>query len=122
MNGTTPRSIVAFVHVNDMQRSLAFYQMLGLKIKNTFEPDGQIRWAWLQSDHAAIMLARADEPVDHTVQGVLFYVYVDDVAATREALAAKGIRVGPINTPFYAPRGEFRIEDPDGYVLMIMHT
>jgi predicted enzyme related to lactoylglutathione lyase len=122
MDGITPRSIVAFVHVNEMQRSLAFYQLLDLKIKNTFEPDGQIRWAWLHSDHAAIMLACADEPVDHTVQGVLFYVYVDDVRATREALAAKGIRVGPIKTPFHAPRGEFRIEDPDGYVLVIMQT
>jgi hypothetical protein len=24
--------------------------------------------------------------------------------------------------PFYAPRGEFRLTDPDGYTLMITHT
>jgi hypothetical protein len=24
--------------------------------------------------------------------------------------------------PFYAPRGEFRVKDPDGYDIMITHT
>jgi hypothetical protein len=27
-----------------------------------------------------------------------------------------------ITTPFYAPRGEFRLVDPDGYCLMITHV
>jgi len=29
---------------------------------------------------------------------------------------------GPIQYPFYSPRGEFRIQDSDGYVIMVTHT
>jgi hypothetical protein len=52
----------------------------------------------------------------------LFYLYCPEVAAFREQLIQAGVDVGPIQYPFYAPRGEFRIVDPDGYVLMITHT
>jgi hypothetical protein len=30
--------------------------------------------------------------------------------------------VGEMKVPFYCPKGEFRLEDPDGYVLMLTHT
>jgi hypothetical protein len=46
----------------------------------------------------------------------------DDVAAKQAELERAGIAAGPIRFPFYAPRGEFRIEDPDGHVLMVTHT
>jgi len=53
---------------------------------------------------------------------VLFYIYCDDVEGLRNHLLASGVKAGPIQTPFYAPSGEFRIEDPDGYVIMVTHT
>jgi hypothetical protein len=68
------------------------------------------------------MLAQASEPVDPEKQAVLFYVYCPDVAAFRRMLIDAGVDAGPIQSPFYAPRGEFRVTDPDGYVLMITHT
>ena len=68
------------------------------------------------------MLAAATEPVEPDKQAVLFYVYCDDVTAFREQLIQAGVEAGPIRSPFYAPRGEFRVVDPDGYVLMISHT
>jgi hypothetical protein len=43
-------------------------------------------------------------------------------AGLGERLIAEGIEAGTIQYPFYAPRGEFRIQDPDGYVIMITHT
>jgi hypothetical protein len=55
-------------------------------------------------------------------QAVLFYLYVEDVAAKHAELAAAGLDVGAITFPFYSQRGEFRMTDPDGYVLMITHT
>ena len=57
-----------------------------------------------------------------SLQAVLFYLYCSDVAAFRTMLMEAGVEVGPINSPFYAPRGEFRVVDPDGYVLMVTHT
>jgi hypothetical protein len=110
------------VHVADVERSVAFYEDLGFAMGNTFEPDGKLAWAWLHNESANLMLARADAPVDPAAQAVLFYIYVPDVPGAHAGLSAKGIRVGPIRTPFYAPRGEFRMEDPDGYVLMITHV
>lgn len=91
---------------------------------NTVQADGAAAptWAWLHSGGADLMLARASDPVIADQQAVLFYLYVEDVAAKRDELAAAGITVGEIATPFYSPRGEFRVADPDGYVLMISHT
>ena len=63
-----------------------------------------------------------DAPIDDGAQGVLFYLYCDDVVATRERLLAAGLDAGPMSHPFYRPRGEFRLRDPDGYVLMITHA
>ena len=68
------------------------------------------------------MVATASEPVVASQQAVLFYVYCDDVEGKHAELAAAGVDVGPIGTPFYSPRGEFRMADPDGYVIMLSHT
>jgi hypothetical protein len=55
-------------------------------------------------------------------QDILFYMYAPDVAAYRAELEVKGVKVGPIKYPFYSPRGEFRIDDPDGYTLFVSHA
>jgi hypothetical protein len=81
------------------------------------------------------MFVQADSTVDDGVQGVLFYLYCDDVAALRVHLLACGVRDagklgGPmkaepkgvlfeITHPEYMPAGELRVHDPDGYCLLI---
>jgi len=37
----------------------------------------------------------------------------------REHLVASGVRVSPITYPDYMPKGEIRVDDPDGYTLLI---
>jgi predicted enzyme related to lactoylglutathione lyase len=112
------------ISVADVERSIAFYRHLSFEVGNTFAPDGATKpsWAWLQSGDAQLMLATASEPVVAKQPSVLFYVYTDDVAAARASLVEAGLSPGAITTPFYAPRGEFELVDPDGYVLMITHT
>ena len=112
------------ISVATVERSIAFYRHLGFEVGNTFAPDGATKpsWAWLQSGDAKLMLATASEPVVAKQQSVLFYVYTDDVAVARASLVEAGLSPGAITTPFYAPRGEFELVDPDGYVLMITHT
>ena len=122
---STPlRSIVAMIHVKSVPASIEFYAKLGLEVGNTFTPTNQSEpsWAWLNSGEAQIMITKADEPVIASQQAVLFYVYCEDVDAKRKELDIAGISVGPMQYPFYSPKGEFRIQDPDGYVLMITHT
>ena len=118
------RFLVPLVHVKSVPTSIAFYRRLGFEVEKTFTPSEQTEpsWANLRSDRAQLMVTRADEPVSPSQQAVLFYSYCDDVPALREHLIAEGIETGQIQYPFYAPRGEFRIQDPDGYVIMITHT
>ena len=120
------RNVVAMLHVASVPRAAAFYALLGFDVANTHHDptcgDEPI-WGWLQSRHgASLMLALAGEPVDPTVQAVLFYLYCDDVVAMHAALHASGVAVGAITYPFYCPKGEFRVVDPDGYVAMVTHT
>ena len=119
-----PKALVPFAHVKSVSASIAFYEKLGFTVGNTVVPAGETEpvWAWMQSGGAQIMLGRADGPFDADQQAVLFYIYVDDLPAKHAALKAAGIGVGEIQLRFYAPRGEFRVHDPDDYVLMFMHT
>jgi hypothetical protein len=110
--------------VASVPRSIVFYARLGFELKNEFTPDGadEPSWAHLERGAARLMLSRADDPVDPAAQAVLFYLYYDDVPALHAALADAGFQPGPIAYPFYCPKGEFPITDPDGYRLMLTHT
>lgn len=118
------KRIVAMAFVADVARAAAFYEQLGFSVANSVMPtDTSVPiWAWLESGEAALMVSQAGEPVIPEQQAVLFYLYVADVPATHAELAAKGLNPGPITLPFYAPQGEFRLVDPDGYCLMITHV
>ncbi|HJT68448.1 MAG TPA: VOC family protein [Pyrinomonadaceae bacterium] len=118
------RQLVPLLFVADVERSIDFYKHLGFELRNTFTAEGATKptWAWLRSENAPLMLAAANEPVIPDQQRVLFYLYTDDVQTAHDSLTGKGLTPGPITTPFYAPRGEFELVDPDGYVLMLTHT
>jgi catechol 2,3-dioxygenase-like lactoylglutathione lyase family enzyme len=117
-------ALVPLAHVRDVERSIAFYTRLGFEVGNTHVPEGARApvWAWLRRGRAQLMLGQAGEPVEPERQAVLFYLYCADVEGFRAALLQAGLEAGEIKHPFWAPRGEFRLEDPDGYVLMITHT
>jgi predicted enzyme related to lactoylglutathione lyase len=117
------RQLVPMASVANVERSIAFYAHLGFEVGNTFAPQGAttLSWAWIQSGDAQFMLSKASQQVPDQ-HSVLFYIYTDDVAAAHASLAAAGLNPGEIKSPFYAPRGEFELVDPDGYILMITHT
>ncbi len=114
--------LVPLAHVVDVSKSAEFYKLLGFETRNTVQSEGQLQWAWLQSGGADLMLARSARPMNADAQDVLFYMYAPDVAAYRTELEAKGVKVGPLKYPFYSPRGEFRVDDPDGYALFVSHA
>jgi catechol 2,3-dioxygenase-like lactoylglutathione lyase family enzyme len=118
---TSVRSLVPMAFVADMRASAAFYAKLGFLVANQVTPEGEDvpNWMLLRADRAELMLSRASDPVIAEQQSVLFYTYCDDVAATHAAWAEAGLEVGPIARPFYNPGGEFRLTDPDGYVIFV---
>jgi catechol 2,3-dioxygenase-like lactoylglutathione lyase family enzyme len=114
------------IHVADVERSAAFYRLLGFEIGNFVPREGPMHWAWLYAPKAAdwkrgpnLMLTRNDCAVDAAAQEVLFYLYASDLVSLRTMLLENGVRAGDIAFPDYLPDGEFRVEDPDGYTLMI---
>ena len=112
-------NLIAFVHVADVGRSIAFYELLGLTVSATHGIEGRLDWAALEASEARLMLARADAPVDPARQGVLFYLYARDLRSLQQHLRAHGERVGAIVDGSPGPKQEMRLRDPDGYVLMV---
>lgn len=110
--------LIPFVHVRNVERSIAFYHHLGFIVTSIYKYRGTPAWAELQSEGAVLMVTTGD-PVDQADQGILFYLYSANLAALREQLVAAGIDVGEIVDGTPGPREEMRLVDPNGYVLMI---
>jgi uncharacterized glyoxalase superfamily protein PhnB len=117
-------ALVPLLPVRGVPRSIEFYGKLGFSVLGTHTPEGgpEPVWAELKAGGAHLMISRTHEASEVTKQPVLFYLYTPDVAAFRGELLEKGVQAGVVEYPFWAPRGEFRVEDPDGYVLMVTHT
>lgn len=121
--------LVPMIHVADMDRSVEFYRLIGFEIGNYVPREGPMHWAWLYAPKAAdwkrgpnLMLTRSPCAVDAGAQEVLFYLYAADLTSLRSILLANGVDAGEIEYPDYLPNGEFRVQDPDGYTLMIAQS
>lgn len=117
------KQITPMTSVANVPRSIAFYGHLGFSVANSVTPEDEDEpsWAWLSSGDTHLMVTRACDPILPEQQRILFYLYVPNVNDAHTALIADGLQPGSIETPFYAPQGEFQLVDPDGYVLMISH-
>ncbi|MFO0977788.1 MAG: hypothetical protein U0996_15400 [Planctomycetaceae bacterium] len=136
---------IPMVHVHDVDRSVAFYSLLGYSCQSRFSNDsGRTNWAMLVSGAARLMLAVASAPVVPEDQAVLFYMYSQDVRQLRNHLLQNGLEdageppgednadkfagavrrsvVFDIVRRFYMPQGELRIHDPDGYCILVGDT
>ena len=118
--------LVPMLAVQDVERSAAFYELLGFAVGNRVPRTGVMDWAWLYAPGVPdwrrgpnLMLARSDGPVDGKRQATVLYLYAADLVALREKLLGAGHSPGPIRYPDYLPKGEFALHDLDGYRLMI---
>ncbi|APU17775.1 MULTISPECIES: VOC family protein [Actinoalloteichus] len=119
MAGPDVTAFISYAHVRDLGCSIDFYQTVGLPLAESVERAGRTVWALLGTGAARLMLAQADERVDHRRQGVLFYLYVTGAAELHRRLVDAGLDPAPITYPEHMPAGEFRLADPDGYVLLL---
>ena len=114
---------VPFFNVTDMRASLRFYvDGLGFAVTNTWEPEGSLRWCWLELDKVSIMLqqywrdgAPAPGPEGPLGQGVSVCFMCEDAIAIYRDLTARGIQA---KKPFVG-NGMWvtSVLDPDGYRL-----
>jgi catechol 2,3-dioxygenase-like lactoylglutathione lyase family enzyme len=122
-------AIVPMIHVADVQRSADFYRLLGFEIGNRVPPIGEMGWAWLYAPAAPdwrrgpnLMLTRSECALDPGLERVVFYLYATDLKGLRGSLLERGVSATEIDYPEYLPNGEFRVQDPDGYTLMIAQS
>jgi len=138
------RRLVPFAYVADVEKTLAFYALLGFQAGRTERSAlGRVEWAWAESEApaggghpAALMFGRSSERILTGAQGVFFCMHCGDVAALRAHLLRAGLRDGGVRTgaagatrepgvvysmtyPTYMPAGEFHIHDPDGYSILV---
>jgi len=107
-------------HVTDVARSIRFYEQLGFELIDTFGDCGHVGWARLQCTGGALMLME-EAPPPNGERGVLLYMYTENLRALREQLLAQGVTVSEISHPEYMLSGEMRVDDPDGYVVLVGH-
>jgi DNA-binding MarR family transcriptional regulator len=115
-------NLIPYAHVADVERSLHFYALLGFIEDGRAEDDGCLHWASMHgriARAARIMFERAHAPLVAEQQGVLFYCWTDDIASLHARLANEGHAPGPIAHPPHMQDGEFAIDDPDGYRLLV---
>jgi hypothetical protein len=103
---------VPFVHVADVDRSVAFCDLLGFEMLHEFAPDGRRIWPFLARGDARLMVAEADEPVDPHAQAVLFYLYTRDIDGLRAHLVDSGLQAGESTTGGPGPDRQMRVDDP----------
>jgi catechol 2,3-dioxygenase-like lactoylglutathione lyase family enzyme len=109
--------LIPFLHVADVPRSIAFYERLGLAVDDTYEQEGHLVWASMRSGSAALMLARAPEPIEPS--GARYFLYTEDLAGLRARLARAGWAPPEIVDGTPGPKQEMTICDPDRHFLTI---
>ena len=119
-------ALTAYAHVADVERSAAFYHHLGLEVQSRYESGGTLVWALLAGPSdapgeggARLMLAPASGPIDAGSQAVLFDCRAPEVRGLHAELAAARLEVSAIRHPPHMRAGEFRLEDADGYVVLV---
>ena len=109
--------LIPFLHVTDVEASIAFYEQLGLAVDDTYEQDGRLIWVSMRSGSAALMLAEAPGPIQPS--GGRHFLYAEDLAGLRERLLKAGWEPPEIQDGTPGPKQEMTICDPDRHFLTI---
>lgn len=115
--------VTAMLHVRSVERSIAFYELLGFKLID-IEGSDRLGWARMHcEDGSAIMLLLAEEPenIDSEKQAIMLVLYTEDLPTLRSQLLAANVPTGKIDNPPWMPSGSMMLRDPDGYRVHVNH-
>jgi uncharacterized glyoxalase superfamily protein PhnB len=109
--------------VYDMQKSVAWYRdVLGFKVLQTYEPNGNLYWALLKLGGVALMLNAKYEDEKRPAQppptvghdDVTLYVDCADVDEAYAAIGTSDVHQEPPQTTHYGMK-QLTVVDPDGF-------
>jgi predicted enzyme related to lactoylglutathione lyase len=112
------QSVIATTYVRDIDRSRAFYELLGFTEQSNGKSEAGA-WSLVAQDEQMILLAATRTPLGIPPLPLLYYIYVEDLAALIGMLAEAGVRAVITAHPPHALGGEARILDPDGNTLLV---
>ncbi len=108
------------LRVASTEQSIHFYELLGFTTVDT-DRAKPLGWARMHCEGGALMFVRDEEADDTLARTELLYMYTPDLITLREQLLSNGVEVPAIEYPGYMPSGEIRVEDPDGYIILVGH-
>ena len=121
------KQAVPFFGVTNMEASLRFYvDGLGFSMRYSWipdraedQPDGRIRWRWLERGDAALMLQEflpARRPTETLGTGVHVCFMCEDALALYREFTSRGVQTR--QRPFVGNRlWVVPVSDPDGYLI-----
>lgn len=117
------KQAVPFFGVENIEKSVRFYaDGLGFTMTYRWIHEGKLRWCWLESGGAAVMLQEfwkegrhAGRPEGKLGQGVSIYFICQDALALYREVTSRGI---PAKCPFVGnAMWVTGLSDPNGYQL-----
>lgn len=126
---TVPETLVATMispgfTVNDLQKSIAFYEALGFTVGQRWEHEGVLRGVMLEAGKGNLGISQDDfAKGKDRVKGVGMSIWIrtdQDVDMLAERAKAAGITLEkePMDTPWGEGR-MFEVKDPDGFKFTI---
>ena len=112
------------IFVNDIDKTVAFYNQLGFAITMRVPEQGDLIWAMLTNNNVSIMVQTFESlgnelpDIDRKQLGgaLLFYINIKQIRSFFDEIKDKVEVVKGINKTFYGAT-EFTIKDVDGYHL-----
>lgn len=122
-NDTLQGRLALSLTANDLERSLRFYEGLGLVVEDRYESDGKLEGVMLRAGEVRIGLSQDDFSKGRDrVKGVGMSIYVEtdqDIAALGRRAREAGVTLDGEPGPLpWGPMG-FRATDPDGFKITI---
>jgi catechol 2,3-dioxygenase-like lactoylglutathione lyase family enzyme len=111
-------SMVAATYVRDIDASRAFYELLGFREESAGKA-ATAAWSDLHQREHVVLLTSTRPPLEVPRLPLLFYFFLDDLAAAVGVLKAGGVAVVHTGNPPHALGGEVKVLDPDGNTVLL---
>lgn len=113
-------TVVPLLWVKNIEKSIRFFEEIGFKIAEKWQPQNKIQWCRVEFHDAALMLQQInDSEAKQQIgedNGIQLYFITDDVDVVFHQMRARGIEVSPPKIEFYGMKQVF-LSDPDGRTL-----